>query len=154
MPADETSPIEELDEAECRLLLTTATVGHLGFTHGALPAIVPVPFALQDEHVIIPARRSNPMVAAVRGAVVAFEVDHFDPHTETGWSVTVIGASRVTGDRDQVAPFEAIRSPQVLTGHDRCFICIRPGLLRGWRASARDVERTSAGTAAEDAPPG
>ena len=139
MPADENSPIDELDEAECRLLLTTATVGHLSFTHGALPAIVPVPFALQDEHVIIPARRSNPMVAAVRGAVVAFEVDHFDHHTESGWSVTVIGASRVTGDRDQVAPVEAIRSPQLRTGHDRCFIFIRPGLLRGWRATARDV---------------
>lgn len=34
-----------------------------------------------------------------RGAVVAFEVDSYDPQTQNGWCVPVIGPSRLITDR-------------------------------------------------------
>ena len=126
-----------LDDAECRRLLGTATVGRISFTDGALPAIAPVPFTLHDEQVLIPARRDSPMVRAVSGAVVAFGVDSFDPCTETGWSVTVIGPSRLLGDPGALVALAGAHLPGRWTYPDRCLITVQVGLLRGWRAEDR-----------------
>jgi hypothetical protein len=127
--------LRPLDDAECRRLLGTATVGRISFTEGALPAIAPVPFALHDEQVLIPARRDSPMVRAVTGAVVAFGVDSFDPRTETGWSVTVVGPSRLLGDPGALgAALSGASLPGPWTSPDRCLITVQVGLLRGWRA--------------------
>jgi hypothetical protein len=128
----------EFDEAECRRLLATASVGRISFTHGALPAIVPVAFALHQDHVLVPAARGSPMVSAVRGAVVAFGVDSFDPRTETGWSVTVVGPSRVLVDLDPLVGVAAADLPGGWTGPGRCLIVVQVGLLRGWSAGQRN----------------
>jgi hypothetical protein len=56
-------------------------------------------------------------VDAVRGAIVAFEVEEYDAAAMTGWSVTVVGPSRVCETADS-APIS---------------IAIQVGLLRGWR---------------------
>jgi hypothetical protein len=155
VPTDSSGLPAILDDAECRRLLMTATIGHLGFTDGALPVIVPVPFALHGQHVVIPTHRSSPMVTAVRGAVVAFEVDSYDPGTETGWSVTVIGPSHVVGDLDEVMRSAAIGLPPQWTRPDRSFIFVELGLLRGWRAASRSTEPTAEDAiAAEGAAPG
>jgi uncharacterized protein len=130
----------ELDEAECRRLLATATIGRISFTDGALPAIVPVPFALHEGQVFIPAEPSSRMVAAVRGAVVAFGVDSFDPRTETGWSVTVVGPSRVVGDQHRLEVLRGAGLSGRWTAPDRRLITVQVGLLRGWRARERDQD--------------
>jgi hypothetical protein len=122
---------EDLDAAECRRLLDAGTVGRLGFTTGALPAIVPVPYTMRNGVVLIAATRGDPVVDAVRGAVVAFEVDDYDPAAMTGWSVTVVGPSRISGTagagHPPTWPEDASSS---------CYITVRPGLVRGWRETA------------------
>lgn len=123
---------EVLDEEECRVLLGTAATGRLGFTAGALPDILPVPFVVCDGRAVIPARRGSPVVSAVRGAVVALQVDSYDAVTRTGWSVTVIGPTRLVIDPEEVAalrPHFSSHPPAT----DRCYIAVVPGLLRGWR---------------------
>jgi uncharacterized protein len=125
-------PPRELDEGECRRLLGEATIGRISFTDGALPAIVPVPFALHEGQVLIPAEQSSPMVAAVRGAVVAFGVDSYDAVTETGWSVTVVGPSRILGDPEQFVVATGVDLPQTWAEPGRCLITVQVGLLRGW----------------------
>jgi hypothetical protein len=131
-------PPRQLDDAECRHLLGTATIGRISFTAGALPAIDPVPFALHAGQVIIPARRGSPLVRAIQGAVVAFGVDCFDPDTETGWSVTVVGPSKVLGDPGALAAPGVAGLPDRWTDADRCLITVQLGLLRGWRADERN----------------
>jgi hypothetical protein len=123
----------ELDEAECRRLLATATVGRICFTCGALPAIVPVPFALHEGQVFVPGVNGSPMVGAVRGAIVAFGVDSFDPRTETGWGVTVVGPSWVLRDLHRLVGLSRAGIPVVWTGPGRCLITVQLGLIRGWR---------------------
>jgi hypothetical protein len=91
--------LEVLDGAECRRLLGTVRVGRLGFTEGALPAIVPVPFALAVDSLVIPARQGNWAVGAMRASVVALGVDSHDVDERTGWGVTVVGPSRVVSSR-------------------------------------------------------
>ncbi len=60
---------------------------------GALPAIVPVRYELQDEHIVFdpaPAPASGPAVSFA-DAVIAFEADAFDAAGAEGWSVLVVG---------------------------------------------------------------
>jgi hypothetical protein len=137
-PVDRIDPPRALDEAECRRLLGTASMGRISFTDHALPAIVPVPFALHEEQVLIPAEHASPMVAAVRGAVVAFGVDSYDSRTETGWSVAVIGPSRVLGDPGQFVAARGIDLPWRWAEPGRCLIAVRLGLLRGWLSGDRN----------------
>lgn len=88
----------------------------------ALPAIRPVSFSLQGEDVLIPAPRGSRLIDAVRGSVVAFEADAYDETMRTGWTVTVVGASRVLdGHRTDV------KTPEL------CVIVVRVALVQGWR---------------------
>ena len=137
-PAEGVDPPRALDDTECRRLLGTATVGRISFTDGALPAIVPVPFALHDGLVLIPILCSSPMLGAVRGTVVAFGVDSYDPGTQTGWSVTVVGPSRVVTDPAEAAALDAVGLPSGWTGPGRCLLAVPLTLVRGWRAGRRD----------------
>jgi hypothetical protein len=120
---DDDRVLEVLDQVECRRLLGTERVGRLGFTHGALPAVLPVPFTLDGGSIRIPAREGHWVVRAVRRSVVAFVVDSYDPDARTGWGVTAVGATRVVLDR-----------PTTTGG---CTIVVDLGLLRGWRLDLR-----------------
>lgn len=131
---DEDRLLEVLDDAECRLLLGTARIGRLGFTDGALPAILPVPFTVGEGCVRIPARGGSRIVDAVRRSVVAFAVDSYDVADHTGWGVTVVGPALVVPEPGPAAPGGGSpggsRGP--LSGHS---IVVQMGLLRGWRLS-------------------
>jgi hypothetical protein len=130
---DEDHQREVLDEAECRRLLATTETGRLGFTDAALPAIDPVSFTVHDGHVLIPARQGSPVVDAVRGSVVALQADTYIAGARTGWSVTVVGPSRIITDPGQVAALDRLGIPARPPRLDSCYIAIRMGLLRGWR---------------------
>jgi nitroimidazol reductase NimA-like FMN-containing flavoprotein (pyridoxamine 5'-phosphate oxidase superfamily) len=141
--------LEILDEAQCRRLLPTRTIGRLGFTEDALPAILPVAFTLQGGHVLIAVRHDSSVVNAVRRSVVAFQVDEYDPASRTGWSVTVVGPSRIIRDPQEVAALG--RMPVTTPPPDpaRCYVAVQLGLVRGWRmapypagSKATDVDAT------------
>lgn len=85
--------LEALDRPACLGLLASVEVGRLVFTLRALPEVFPVNFRLFEGGVVIRVATTS---AAIRGAldtVVAFQADHVDTHTRTGWSVTVVGPS-------------------------------------------------------------
>ncbi|NVI91726.1 pyridoxamine 5'-phosphate oxidase family protein [Actinomadura sp. BRA 177] len=89
--------LEILGRAECVALLRSAPVGRVVYTDQALPAIQPVTFVLDgDEAVVVRTAPGSKFDAALRGAIVAFEVDAFDPAARTGWSVTAVGQARAT----------------------------------------------------------
>ena len=135
MPTTQDRSLEMLDDAECRRLLTTATIGRLGFTDGALPAIVPVPFALHDDSVLIPTRRDSGVARAVRGAVVALQVDSYRDVAGPGWSVTVVGPARLLSDPRGVDGLDGLNLFPPSSDPARCYITVRAGLIRGWRAA-------------------
>ena len=80
---------EVLGRDDCLRLLTQAGVGRLAVSVGALPAVVPVAFAVVADVVVFPATVGSDLEAAVRNTVVAFEVDDVGP--AGGWSVLVTG---------------------------------------------------------------
>jgi uncharacterized protein len=137
-----------LSRPECLRLLGTSGIGRLAYTEAALPAIRPVSYAVREADVVIPARTGSPFVQAVRGAVVAFQTDCFDGSTRTGWTVTVVGPSRVLTDAAVVpAPLQGA----VGTGlpfPDGCLVAVQLGLVHGWLTTVHP-QRSAAGVAVQ-----
>jgi nitroimidazol reductase NimA-like FMN-containing flavoprotein (pyridoxamine 5'-phosphate oxidase superfamily) len=101
--------LEVLGRAECLRLVALATIGRIGFTSGALPTILPVNFHLDRERILVRTRRGSKFDTALQHAVVAFEVDDFDPIYHSGWSVAVTGV--VTEVDDPIELAEAYQMP-------------------------------------------
>jgi uncharacterized protein len=51
----------------------------------------------------------------------------------TGWSVTVVGPSRVISDPEQVASLAGLPVSARPPDSSRCYISVKLGLIRGWR---------------------
>lgn len=83
------------------LLLGTAEldVGRLVFTEGALPAIRPVNYFVHEDDIIV---RTSPAgtLSTLDNQVVAFEIDHIEPDSHTGWSVVAVGKVEHVTDID------------------------------------------------------
>jgi hypothetical protein len=74
----------------------------LVYTRRALPAVRPVNFSVRGGAILIWTGSASSLGQAVRGAVVAFEVDELDRATRSGWSVAVTATAQVT-DEAQLA---------------------------------------------------
>ncbi len=71
-------------------LLAGAQVGRLAVMVGHYPQVFPVNYRLDDSVVVFRSNVGTKLLAAHHNNV-AFEVDHIDPVTRTGWSVLVQG---------------------------------------------------------------
>jgi uncharacterized protein len=143
--------LELLAEPECRALIGTVRIGRLAFTRDALPAIQPVPFHVHDGRVVIPARAGSQLLPGTRGAVVAFEVDCFDEHTRTGWTVTVVGPSRSVTAPDEVAALDRLPWSGPGAWPDRCYVTVGIHLVHGWRAVPLPAAQAPAAALADKA---
>ena len=127
--------IEVLEETECLALMRTASVGRVAYTEDALPAVQPVCFVLGDGEVFIPTQPGSRVAAASRGADVGFEVDEEDVDGHTGWSVTVVGPSRLIADPVEVGRLDERGVRPWAPGGAHCYIGVAVRLVRGRRIS-------------------
>ncbi len=125
--------LEILGRQDCLELLGSVSLGRVVFTDRALPAIQPVNFLLDGEDVIIRTSPGSKLALAMRGAVVAFEADDFDPATHEGWSVTLVGQSRLVGGDEEVARLSRLPLRPWAPGPRDRFIRIPGGHLSGRR---------------------
>jgi hypothetical protein len=124
-----------LDDIECRRLLATPDFGRLVFTHGALPVVQPVRFCVHDGQVVIPTREGGRLSRAVRGAVVAFEVDCLDALTGAGWTVTAVGPAHVLTDPGDIAAAALLGLRTWVPTAHYSYVAVQIGLLSGCRVS-------------------
>jgi nitroimidazol reductase NimA-like FMN-containing flavoprotein (pyridoxamine 5'-phosphate oxidase superfamily) len=89
-----------LDREQCLRYLATGGVGRIAVNVGALPAILPVHFALSGEHVVFTIAPGSTLDRATRDAVVAFEADGHDGDDSAPWSVTATGMARHVDDNE------------------------------------------------------
>jgi CBS domain-containing protein len=90
--------LELLTEDECRYLLTREQVGRVAVALGALPVVFPVNYITAGDELLFFTAEGTKLRAATANQVVSFEVDHFDPIAETGWSVLAVGTARERTD--------------------------------------------------------
>ena len=96
-----------LDRAESFRLLAGVQFGRLIFTSSALPVVRPVNFALVDGLIVL--RTAAAAVARkVHDMIVAFQADHLDPATCSGWSVTVTGRAALVTDPSTIACYQGV----------------------------------------------
>jgi uncharacterized protein len=94
--AEHSDDLEEIYPRECLELLATAVVGRLGVVVLGRPEIFPVNYALDASRSVILRTSLGTKFTAAINHHVAFEVDRFDAHARTGWSVVVHGVAHQT----------------------------------------------------------
>ena len=104
----ESAALVALEPAECLTLLSTAPIGRIVFTEGALPAVQPVSFLVHDDTVVNRAGSGAGLSHATDGVVVAFEADEIDVAARQGWSVTVVGRAELVTDPAELAELAAL----------------------------------------------
>jgi nitroimidazol reductase NimA-like FMN-containing flavoprotein (pyridoxamine 5'-phosphate oxidase superfamily) len=131
--------LEILDREQCLKLAATVPIGRVVFTSRALPMIQPVNFVIEDDGVVIRTGAGSKLTAAVRGAVVAFQVDDFNSELHTGWSVSITGHALLVTGSPEIQRLEA-EGPQTWVAEERThFIKIMPELVSGRRVLQRSL---------------
>jgi uncharacterized protein len=127
-----------LSREQCLRLMATAPVGRIIYTRHAMPAVELVNFTIDAGDIVIRTAPGGKLLAAIRGAVVAFEADAYDAATRSGWSVTAIGHAReATSPAGTGTPRTTGPRPPA-PGHHPCSARITPGQLTGRYLSAAD----------------
>lgn len=85
---------EELDDEECWRLISSGTVGRLGYVGESLPRIIPVNYRVLDRSIIFRTVPDGEIAQFALGRTVAFEVDAIDEFLHSGWSVLMSGILR------------------------------------------------------------
>jgi nitroimidazol reductase NimA-like FMN-containing flavoprotein (pyridoxamine 5'-phosphate oxidase superfamily) len=120
-----------LDEEECRRRLGAGGVGRVGVTDGGLPAIFPVNYAVLDGNIVFRTGAGAKLDAAVSGAIIAFEIDHFEPFSHTGWCVLVVGVARPVTDPEEQARAEHLPLAPWADGPRDTFVRLESSTVTG-----------------------
>jgi uncharacterized protein len=126
----------ELSRTECLRLLAAGVIGRVICTDGALPTAQPVNYVLDDEEIIFRTANGSKLAAATRNAVIAFQLDHFDTTSRTGWSVLGVGEAYEVVDPVRLVELGELQPDPWVRDHDAHTICIPLGILTGRRIVA------------------
>jgi uncharacterized protein len=127
--------LELLPHSECVRLLTRAQVGRVVFTVAALPAVVPVTFAVLDDAVVMCTAPDTRFAATADGNVLAFEIDEIDLQSRTGWSVVVTGVAELVTDSLTRSRIHGVVAPWT-PGHLDVFVRLPLTVVTGRRIVA------------------
>ena len=135
---DNRTGIEIIDRRGCLALLAADDFGRVGVLDGGAPLILPVNYALDDDHVVFCSGEGTKL-DAVRGPA-CFEIDGHDSEARTGWSVIVRGRLEEVTPRlrdSQGLIYERVRDlahPWAKGDHGH-ILRIVPASIRGRRIS-------------------
>jgi len=125
--------LEVLSEAECRALLARGNVGRIAVTIGALPAILPVNYALLDGDVVFMTAEGTKLRAALERTVVAFEIDAIDATERRGWSVLVVGHASTIRLADELKQVTALDLRPWSPAAGEHYVRVTTGMISGRR---------------------
>jgi len=127
------SGLDVLTRAQCLHLLSRARIGRLAFHSGAVPVILPVAFAVDEQAIVFRVADGSRLDAGTRDSVVAFEADGGDP-SRRGWSVSVTGTTSDVSDPRELARNRALL-PDWSDGGGSRVVRISLELMSGRRGS-------------------
>jgi hypothetical protein len=89
---------QPLPAGRARQLVASGEVGRLVFTRGALPAVLPVRYHLEQDLLVLEPAGEADWVPRVAQTVVAFQVDRLSGPERLDWSVVVTGVAAPHGN--------------------------------------------------------
>jgi nitroimidazol reductase NimA-like FMN-containing flavoprotein (pyridoxamine 5'-phosphate oxidase superfamily) len=104
--------MDELSTMECRDLLTTRDVGRVAVCTPRGPQILPVNFTVDADSVVFRTAPYGVLGQHAWNARIAFQIDHVDPDTRSGWSVLASGRGELIEDAEELALVRTFRNPQ------------------------------------------
>ena len=111
--------------------LASQSIGRIAVTSRALPAIIPVNYALTGRTTIVFRTEADGMLArATNDTVVAFEVDELARDGRSGWSVLVVGVAHHIEGSTLTRALETRVVSAVGDGRDQ-FVAITVGQITG-----------------------
>jgi uncharacterized protein len=126
-----------LTRRECFRLLGRNGIGRVGLSINALPAILPVMYAVQDGAIYFRTSTGAKLTAAAENAIVAFEVDEHESIGHTGWSVLIVGRAERVWESANATPLPLLR--WVGRGGGDVLVRISPELVSGRRIDTCDA---------------
>lgn len=132
-----------LTRHECVSLLADSRVGRAVFNERALPAVVPIVFALHDDAIVMCTGSDTRLAEAADRGVLAFEVDDINSSTHSGWSVVVTGVAELVHDAAERSRIRRLLKQWISISHDvvirlpltvvtgRRLVAAGPGVVNG-----------------------
>lgn len=121
-----------LGRQEALRLMATVPVGRIVYTRRAMPAVLPVNFALDDDGaVLLRTAADSALARAIDRAVVAFETDDVDPARQAGWSVVVTGPAAVVRDPAERERLSRTGPVSWAPAPHEVFVRVEPELVTG-----------------------
>jgi uncharacterized protein len=143
--------VDELDEETCWRLVAQQAFGRVAFIHEFELWILPVNAAVVGGRVVFRTTDDSMLCAAGDNSLVAFEADHTDRITETGWSVLVRGRLRDVTDTPATGAWHELTVRPWAPGPRNRRMQIEPSAISGRMIRRR---RLFTGRPAQDASSG
>lgn len=83
--------LRALSQRECWDLLSSHHVGRISYVDGDGPTVLPLNYVAFEGGIWIRTASYNQLAVHLSGQAAAFEIDHTDVRTQSGWSVLVRG---------------------------------------------------------------
>ena len=123
--------VDELDEETCWRLVTREAFGRVAFIHDFELWILPVNIAVVAGRVVFRTTDVGMLRAAGDNSMVAFESDHTDRVTQTGWSVLVRGRLRDVTDTPAAGAWHELTVRPWAPGRRDRRMLIEPSAISG-----------------------
>jgi nitroimidazol reductase NimA-like FMN-containing flavoprotein (pyridoxamine 5'-phosphate oxidase superfamily) len=144
--------MELLSGETCWRLLAGQSVGRLAYLLAGEPEIVPVNYAVDGRCIVFRTDPGTKLGALNRNDVVAFEIDHAEPSSYTGWSVLVKGRAQQVHDGAELRRLAGLDLRPWPLGEKHVWMRIEPEVVSGRQVHRRP--EPAAEDAAEDAAEG
>jgi hypothetical protein len=90
-----TGQLLDLTADECWTLAASKPAGRIAWAGPTGPTVIPVNFVLTPRRVHVRTAAYSALARECDDSLVAFEVDEFDAHTRSGWSVLLRGRAHL-----------------------------------------------------------
>ena len=105
---------DPMSDEDAWAFLLDGTVGRIGLSVSAMPAILPVHYTIVEQTIVVPISPGSVTAAAAAGAVVAFAVDDYERPNSSLRNVLALGTAEVIRDSRAVTVIRI--APQRLIG--------------------------------------
>jgi len=127
-----------LSDEECWALIDGTPIGRVAFVHNGEPQVLPVNFMVVGHQIAFRTTSGSKFSVASMRRPVAFEVDGWDVHTRSGWSVLLEGTTDLVLDADEEAELDAMGlEPWAEHDHPMEWVRILPNDISGRRIPAK-----------------
>lgn len=129
---------------QCWALLDSEVVGRVALIVDGHPEVFPVNFVLHRRSIVFRTAGGTKLWGAISAKPVAFEIDGYDAHEETAWSVMARGEAELVEDQAEKEAVDALLLEPWQPGEKSFYVRVPPKALTGrrFKVTQPDVWKT------------